>query len=49
VDYTRGTTARDHGLCHWVAVNASGMQPTLRKAMATTVPFVKVLRGLEKL
>ena len=40
---------RDHGLRHWVAVNAGGMQPSLRKAMATTVPFVKVLRGLKKL
>lgn len=40
---------RDHGLRHLVAVNASGMQPSLRKAMATTVPFIKILRGLKKL
>jgi phthiodiolone/phenolphthiodiolone dimycocerosates ketoreductase len=40
---------RDHGLRHLVAVNASGMQPSLRKAMATTVPFVKILRSLKKL
>jgi phthiodiolone/phenolphthiodiolone dimycocerosates ketoreductase len=40
---------RDHGLRHLVAVNASGMQPSLRKAMATTAPFIKILRGLKKL
>ena len=40
---------RDHGLRHLVAFNGSGMQPSLRKATATTVPFVKILRGLKKL
>jgi phthiodiolone/phenolphthiodiolone dimycocerosates ketoreductase len=40
---------RDHGLRYAVLVNASAMQPSLRKGMASTLPFAKVMRGLRKL
>jgi phthiodiolone/phenolphthiodiolone dimycocerosates ketoreductase len=40
---------RDHGLRYIVVVNASGSQRSLRKGMASAVPFAKILRGLKKL
>jgi phthiodiolone/phenolphthiodiolone dimycocerosates ketoreductase len=40
---------RDHGLRYVIAANSSGLQRSLRKAMASTAPFAKILRGLRKL
>jgi phthiodiolone/phenolphthiodiolone dimycocerosates ketoreductase len=40
---------RDHGLRYLVACNASILQPRLRKSLASTAPFFKILRGLKKL
>jgi phthiodiolone/phenolphthiodiolone dimycocerosates ketoreductase len=40
---------RDHGLRYLVACNASILQPSLRKSLASTAPFFKILRGLKKL
>lgn len=40
---------RDHGLRYAVVVNASATQPSLRKAMTSTLPFAKVMRGLRRL
>jgi phthiodiolone/phenolphthiodiolone dimycocerosates ketoreductase len=40
---------RDHGLRYLVVCNASILQPNLRKALASSAPFFKVLRGLKKL
>lgn len=40
---------RDHGLRYLVACNASIAQPSLRKSLASTAPFFKILRGLKKL
>jgi phthiodiolone/phenolphthiodiolone dimycocerosates ketoreductase len=40
---------RDHGVRYAVVVNASAMQPSLRKGMATMLPFARVMRGLRKL
>jgi phthiodiolone/phenolphthiodiolone dimycocerosates ketoreductase len=40
---------RDHGLRYAVMGNASGMQPSLRRGLAASVPFAKILRGLRKL
>lgn len=40
---------RDHGLRYLVAANVSIMQRSLRKSLATTAPFLKILRGLKKL
>lgn len=40
---------RDHGVHHLVVWNISAIQPSLRRGVAATIPFVKVLRGLRKL
>jgi phthiodiolone/phenolphthiodiolone dimycocerosates ketoreductase len=40
---------RDHGMTYPVVLNASGLQPSLRRGLAATLPFIKVLRGLRKL
>lgn len=40
---------RDHGMRHVVVGNAGAIQPGLRRSAATTVPYVKVVRGLRKL
>jgi phthiodiolone/phenolphthiodiolone dimycocerosates ketoreductase len=40
---------RDHGLRYLVIVNASILQPSLRKGLAAGVPLVRILRGLKKL
>ena len=40
---------RDHGVRYLVVNNLSYLQPTLRKGLASSAPFFKVLRGLKKL
>lgn len=40
---------RDHGLRYVVVANSSGAQRSLRKGMASAMPFAKILRGLRKL
>jgi phthiodiolone/phenolphthiodiolone dimycocerosates ketoreductase len=40
---------RDHGLRYLVVCNVSGLQPSLRKGLATGRPFLRILRGLKKL
>jgi phthiodiolone/phenolphthiodiolone dimycocerosates ketoreductase len=40
---------RDHGLRYPVIANASMLQASLRKAMVSTGPLIKILRGLKKL
>ena len=40
---------RDRGLRHLVVGNAGAIQPSLRKSVATTGPYIKVVRGLRKL
>ena len=40
---------RDHGLRYLVVANASILQPSLRKSLAASAPFFKILRGLKKL
>ena len=40
---------RDHGLRYAVMANGSGMQPSLRRGLAASVPFARILRGLRKL
>jgi len=40
---------RDQGVRYLVVTNVSFLQPTLRKALAATAPFFKILRGLQKL
>jgi phthiodiolone/phenolphthiodiolone dimycocerosates ketoreductase len=40
---------RDHGVSHAMLLNLSGLQPSLRKSLATNLPTLKVLRGLKKL
>jgi phthiodiolone/phenolphthiodiolone dimycocerosates ketoreductase len=40
---------RDHGLRYLVVCNVSILQPSLRKSLAATAPFFKILRGLKKL
>jgi len=40
---------RDHGLRYVVVANSSGAQRSLRKGMASAVPFGKIMRGLKKL
>jgi phthiodiolone/phenolphthiodiolone dimycocerosates ketoreductase len=40
---------RDHGLRYLVACNASILQPSLRKSLASNAPFFQILRGLKKL
>ncbi|MGE5694388.1 MAG: LLM class flavin-dependent oxidoreductase [Candidatus Sericytochromatia bacterium] len=40
---------RDHGLQYWLVINGSVLNPHLRKGLAASLPYVKVLRGLNKL
>jgi phthiodiolone/phenolphthiodiolone dimycocerosates ketoreductase len=40
---------RDHGLRYVVVANSSGAQRSLRKGMASVVPFTKIMRGLRRL
>lgn len=40
---------RDHGLRYVVVCNVSAMQPNLRRGLAASVPFARILRGLRKL
>jgi phthiodiolone/phenolphthiodiolone dimycocerosates ketoreductase len=40
---------RDHDVRHLVLMNASGLQRSLGKGIAATVPFAKILRRLRKL
>ncbi len=40
---------RDHGLRYLVVANASILQPSLRKSLAASAPFFKILRSLKKL
>jgi tRNA U34 5-methylaminomethyl-2-thiouridine-forming methyltransferase MnmC len=40
---------RDRGLRYLVVGNAGAIQPSLRKSVAATAPYIKVVRGLRKL
>ncbi len=40
---------RDHGLQYLVVCNASALQPSLRRGVAASAPFMKILRRLRKL
>lgn len=40
---------RDHGLRYLLVINGSQLNPKLRKGMAATLPYNRVLRGLKKL
>jgi phthiodiolone/phenolphthiodiolone dimycocerosates ketoreductase len=40
---------RDHGLRYLLVINASLVNPSLRKTVAASLPHAKVLRGLKKL
>ncbi|MDT5351007.1 MAG: phthiodiolone/phenolphthiodiolone dimycocerosates ketoreductase, partial [Mycobacterium sp.] len=41
---------RDHGVVRYLVVNnLSYLQPNLRKGLASSAPFFKILRGLKKL
>ena len=40
---------RDHGVRYLVVNNLSYLTPALRKGLASTAPFFKILRGLKKL
>jgi phthiodiolone/phenolphthiodiolone dimycocerosates ketoreductase len=40
---------RDHGVRHIVVVNFGPMQPDVRGALSTIIPFTKVVRGLRRL
>jgi phthiodiolone/phenolphthiodiolone dimycocerosates ketoreductase len=40
---------RDHGVRYIVVVNFGPMQPSVRQALASVLPFTKVVRGLKKL
>lgn len=40
---------RDHGLKYPLILNASPLNPRLRKTVAANAPFLKILRGLKKL
>ncbi len=40
---------RDHGLRYLLVINASQLNPRVRKGLAATLPHVKVLRGLRRL
>jgi phthiodiolone/phenolphthiodiolone dimycocerosates ketoreductase len=40
---------RDHGMHYLVVCNVSILQPSLRKSLAATAPFFRILRGLKKL
>jgi phthiodiolone/phenolphthiodiolone dimycocerosates ketoreductase len=39
---------RDQGVRYPVVCNISGLQPSLRKGMAATIPLTRILRGLRK-
>ena len=39
---------RDQGVRYPVVCNISGMQPSLRKGMAASIPLTRILRGLRK-
>jgi phthiodiolone/phenolphthiodiolone dimycocerosates ketoreductase len=40
---------RDHGLSYPVLLNLSTLQPSLRRGLAASGPFAKILRGVRKL
>ncbi|HEY6645855.1 MAG TPA: LLM class flavin-dependent oxidoreductase [Mycobacterium sp.] len=40
---------RAHGLRYIIVANSSGLQRSLRKGMASSMPFAKIMRGLKKL
>ena len=40
---------RDNGLRYLVVGNAGAIQPSLRKSASATAPYIKVVRGLQKL
>jgi phthiodiolone/phenolphthiodiolone dimycocerosates ketoreductase len=40
---------RNQGLRYLVVANSSGSQRSLRKGMASAMPFAKIIRGLKKL
>jgi phthiodiolone/phenolphthiodiolone dimycocerosates ketoreductase len=40
---------RDHGVRYIVVLNISTLQPSLRKGLAASIPFAKLLRRLKKL
>ena len=40
---------RDHGMRYAVLANLSSLQPSLRRGLAATIPFTKILRGLRRL
>jgi len=40
---------RDHGMTYPVVCNLSGLQPSLHRGLAATVPLARILRGLRKL
>jgi phthiodiolone/phenolphthiodiolone dimycocerosates ketoreductase len=40
---------RDNGLRYLNVINGSPLNPSLRKGLASTAPYVKILRGLKKL
>ena len=40
---------RDHGLEYLLIINASPLNPSLRKSLAAGAPYLKILRGLKKL
>jgi phthiodiolone/phenolphthiodiolone dimycocerosates ketoreductase len=40
---------RDHGMRYVVVSNVSSVQRSLRRSLASTVPFTKILRGLRRL
>lgn len=40
---------RDHGLRYAVVGNVSSLQPSLRRGLAATLPFAKIIRGLRRL
>ena len=40
---------RDQGVRYPVVCNISGLQPSLRKGMAASIPLTRILRGLRKL
>lgn len=45
----RAAELRDHGVRYLVANNVSVLQPKLAKAMASSLPFFAILRGLKRL
>ena len=40
---------RDHGVRYPVLCNISAIQPKLRRGLAATLPFIRILRGIRKL